>query len=275
MLKIQFLAKRKNMQERHTNKQKYFLEQETTVNKYIIPFINEIINLNETISVLEIGCGEGGNLKPFLEMGCERVVGVDLSEAKIANANKFFSTQKNASNIEFIAADIYDLDNLGEFDIIITKDVLEHIHGQERFMNYVKKFLKPSGKFFLGFPPWYNPFGGHQQIAVNKYLSKIPFIHILPNSIYKLILKSFGESEATQRALLEIKQTGITIERFERILKKTNYKIDQRKFYLINPNYEIKFGLKPRKTPGIISVIPYFRDFLTTTNYYVVSKNNN
>ena len=260
------------MQERHSNKKKYFSEQEVTSKKYVIPFLNEILPINENTSVLEIGCGEGGNLKPFLDIGCSRIVGVDLSEGKIEKANEFFADHPNKSMIEFICDDIYNIEDLGTFDLILTRDVLEHIHGQEKFMGFVKKFLKPKGKFFLGFPPWYNPFGGHQQICESKVLSKLPYFHILPAPIYGLILKAFGESEEKITALLEIKETGISIERFERILNKTNYQKDKRYFYLINPNYEIKFGLKPKEQIGLISSIPYLRNFLTTASYYIVSE---
>ena len=261
------------MQERHLDRSKYFEEQKITVEKYVLPLIKEVKDINKDTSVLEIGCGEGGNLVPFLNNGCMRIVGVDMSKGKIENANKVFNKIENGNSIEFICDDIYNLsaEDIGKFDIIITRDVLEHIHGQEKFMSYVKRFLKPGGKFFLGFPPWQSPFGGHQQMCVNKTLSKLPYFHILPKSFYKLILKSFKESKSKIEGLLEIKDTRISIERFERILKKERYKKDKRCHYLINPNYEIKYGLKPRKTSSFFSSIPYLRNYLITTNYYVVS----
>lgn len=259
------------MQERHTNRKRYFYEQGITVEKYVIPLLNDYIKIDKNTSVLEIGCGEGGNLSPFMDLGCKKIVGVDLSEGKINNARSFFEDHPNAQNIEFIHNDIYNMDKLGTFDIIITRDVLEHIHGQERFMQFVKKLLKPGGLFFLGFPPWHNPFGGHQQICENKILSKLPYFHILPAPIYRFILKSFGESKPKIENLMEVKETGITIERFERIIRKTGYKKVKRILYFINPNYEIKFGLKPRKQNIILASIPYFRNFITTTNYYLVT----
>ena len=152
------------------------------------------------------------------------------------------------------------------------RDVIKHIPNQKKFMGFIKEFLEKDGKFFLGFPPRQNPFGGHQQVCNNKFLSKLPYFHILPHSVYKVILKIFGESEATINGLLEIKETGISIERFERIIKNENYIINKRTFYFINPNYETKFGLKPRKLTKLISLIPWFRNFFTTAMYYVVSK---
>jgi len=258
------------MQERHSNRKKYFEEQIITTEKHVIPFLQEFIKIDSSIEILEIGCGEGGNLKPFLDLGCS-VTGVDLAEGKIENGLKYFESHPQRQNIKLYAEDIYNSENLAQYDLIIMRDVIEHIHDQNRFMNYVKKFLKPNGKFFLAFPPWYNPFGGHQQICESRILSILPYYHILPKTIYKGILKLFGESPQKIEGLLEIKETGITIDRFEKILKHNKYSIDKSRNYLINPNYEIKFGLKPRVGIPILSSIPLVKNFFITTAYYLVS----
>lgn len=260
------------MQKRHKNKQQYFNEQAETTRKFVVPFLSGLITINSETSVLEIGCAEAGNLKPFVDLGC-KVTGIDISCGRIELAKEFYKKHKNRENIEFICNDIYnEKPSDKKYDVIIMRDVIEHIPNQEKFMGFVKDFLKKGGKFFLGFPPWQNPFGGHQQVCKNKYLSKIPFIHLFPNIIYKAILNAFGEPEGTIKELLFIKETGISIERFERILKQENYKIDKRTFYFVNPNYETKFGLKPRKLIKVITYIPWFRNFFTTAMYYVVSK---
>ena len=258
------------MQERHTNRKKYFDEQAETTLKYVIPFVKDFIEFDKDSKILEIGCGEGGNLLPFVDMGCQ-TVGVDLNKNKINNAKKYFESHSNVKNTQFLLLDIYDAKELGQFDFIFLRDVLEHIHNQERFMEYVKRFLKPNGLIFLGFPPFQNPFGGHQQICQHKVLSSTPFYHNLPIPLYKGILRLFNEPEKQIEGLLEVKETGITIERFERIIKKSNYKQKKRIFYFINPNYEIKFGLKPREQSKILSSIPYLRNYLITTNYYLLS----
>ena len=257
------------MHDRHTNKARYFKEQVYTTQKYVIPYMDQCKPVAGT-RVLEIGCGEGGNLEPFLDAGCE-CVGVDLSPAKIKVGQELFSEHERADHITFLCEDIYESDKLGTFDWIFLRDVIEHIHDQERFMAFVKKFLKPGGKIFFGFPPWYSPFGGHQQICYSKFLSKLPYFHVLPMFMYKGILKLFKEPEKRIEDLVEIKETGISIDRFERILRKEGYKIDKRTLYFINPNYEIKFKLKPRKQIGLINAIPYVRNYWITCGYYVVS----
>lgn len=264
------------MQKRRTNRQQYFEEQGYTTKKYVIPFIEEFLPINAQTTILEIGCGEGGNLTPFLDIGC-KVVGVDLNGPQLERAATFFSEHPQKHNLTLIHKDIYKVNpqELGEFDLIIMRDVIEHIPNQEKFMGYVKQFLKKEGKFFLGFPPWQMPFGGHQQGCRNKFLSKLPYYHLLPNPIYKAMLKGGGEKDTKIAALLATKSTGISIDRFQRILKKENYHIDRVIFYFINPNYEIKFGLTPRKQLGLLSSIPVFRNFVTTCSYYLISKTHN
>lgn len=66
---------------------------------------------------MEIGCGEGGNLLPFAEMGCN-VTGVDIAAYRIEEARSFFEMEQ--MNGEFIAEDILNLKHLEhKFDIII------------------------------------------------------------------------------------------------------------------------------------------------------------
>ena len=64
------------MQERHTNRERYFEEQAHTTRNYYIPYIKKNIG-NLQNKVLEVGCGEGGNLLPFAELGCD-TIGIDI-----------------------------------------------------------------------------------------------------------------------------------------------------------------------------------------------------
>ena len=259
------------MQKRHNNKEQYFNEQGLTSKNFVVPFISDLVKLDAETTVLEIGCAEAGNLKPFVDIGC-KATGIDISCTRIELAKKFYENHPNNNNLTLICEDIYKVKPDKKYDLIIMRDVIEHIPNQEIFLGFVKNFLKPDGKFFLAFPPWQNPFGGHQQICRSKLLSALPWFHLLPKPLYKVVLKFWGESEETITALFEIKDTGISVERFEKILNKENYKIEKRIFWFVNPNYQTKFGLKPRKQASAISFIPWVRNFFTTAMYYVVSK---
>lgn len=259
------------MQARQLDREQYFKEQSYTTKKFVIPYISEVMPIAPDIKIAEIGCGEGGNLKPFLDKGCS-VVGIDLSDWKISNAVKFFENHPLKGNLKLINKDIYEIrDDINlKFDLIIMRDTLEHIPNQDLFLEHLKKFLKSNGKVFLAFPAWRMPFGGHQQMCHSKFLSNLPYFHIFPNVLYRLILKLFGESQGLINGLMEVKETRISIQKFLQIVLKRNYKIEKQTYYLINPNYEVKFKLNPRKLPVILN-IPYLRDFYVTTLYSVIS----
>jgi SAM-dependent methyltransferase len=259
------------MHERHTDRELYFREQALTTSRYVIPFVSSLRQVTPALAVLEIGCGEGGNLLPFLEAGCTRVTGIDISGHKIENARRFYASIPKGESVEFIAADIYDCADAGKFDLVMMRDVLEHIHDQARFISFVKNLLASDGILFIAFPPWNNPFGGHQQVCDSRILSKMPWIHLLPRGLYRGLLRAAGESSAKIEGLMEIRETGINLGRFERIIKKEGFSVLKKSLWLINPNFEVKFGLRPRRLPSLAGRIPGLRNFVTTTGYYIIS----
>lgn len=268
------------MFEFHADRKRYFDIQVLNAEKYVIPFIEEKFPVSSGMRVLEIGCGEGGVLKAFINRGCEGV-GVELDGSRIENANIYLPEDIAAGRLKFVVKDIYKVDVEkdfnGLFDIIVLKDVIEHIHDQSKLIGWMKNFLKPAtagrpgGIIFYGFPPWYMPFGGHQQICKSK-ISRLPYIHLLPKGLYRWILKNRKENV---EEMMEIRETRISIERFVRISKKEGYSLPHNRHYFINPIYEWKFGWKPRTQSIIIKAIPFVRNFFTTCVYYITQPINN
>ncbi|HJV77826.1 MAG TPA: class I SAM-dependent methyltransferase, partial [Paludibacter sp.] len=90
------------MQKRYSDPLQYINEQIYTTQKYILPFIQQVKQINQPVQVLEIGCGEAGNLKPFLDLGC-KCVGVDYSTSKIEKGNEYFATHPFTQNLRLIS----------------------------------------------------------------------------------------------------------------------------------------------------------------------------
>lgn len=105
------------MHERYYNREQYFNEQAYTTEKYVIPYIQQSITIHPDMIVAEKGCGEAGNLKPFLDMGCT-CIGIDLEDAKIENGKKIFENYPYKDKLTLIAEDIYKVntDTLPKFD---------------------------------------------------------------------------------------------------------------------------------------------------------------
>jgi SAM-dependent methyltransferase len=257
------------MFEFHADRKRYFGIQVLNAEKYVIPFIEERFKITAGMRILEIGCGEAGVLKGFINKGCFGM-GVELDAPRIEHAKEYLTEDFAAGRIQFISKDIYQVNAEkelgGMYDVIVLKDVIEHIHDQPKLIGWMKNFLKPGGVIFFGFPPWYMPYGGHQQMC-RSWMRKVPWIHLLPRSIYGWLLRKNKESADD---LLEVKDTGISIERFERICNEQEYKIENKTHYLLNPIYEWKFGYKARKQFGLIKAIPFVRNFFTTCVYYLI-----
>jgi SAM-dependent methyltransferase len=259
------------MHERHINRELYFNEQSRIAQQIILPYIARNLPITSDSFILEIGCSDAGNLHPFLEMGCN-VTGIDISEIRIKNALRIYADNPSKNKLTLIAKDIFNIipEQTGKFDLIIILDTLEHIQNQEKFLAHIKQFLKPKGRIFVGFPPWRMPFGGHQQMCKSRFLSKTPYFHLLPKSLFTGILKLFGEEQYRIEELLAIRDTRLIIQKFKEIVSRNKYRIEREDFYLINPAYKIRFNLKASKLPGFLN-IPNLRDFFTTACYYILS----
>ena len=223
------------MQKRHLNRQAYFIESANTSRTYYITYLTQFIHLTKGIKVLEVGCGEGGNMLPFAEMGCE-VTGIDLSKVRIKDAKEFFKSSNQTGN--FLEIDFFEMkatDEEERYDVIIIHDVIEHIPFKDLFMKHLKQFLRIDGVVFFAFPAWQMPFGGHQQICRSKLCSKLPFIHLLPPFLYTAILKICGEKKNCINELMSIKNCKVTIEDFEKLLTENNFYYLDRYLWLINP----------------------------------------
>lgn len=148
------------MQERQKNRKLYFKELSLTSKRYYIPYISKYKKIEKGMNVLEIGCGDGGNLLPFAELGCN-TTGVDLSTGRIKDAILFFEERQIKG--DFIASDIFKLKGLEhKFDLIICHDVIEHIKDKATFLSNLPKYMNSEGIIFMSFPAWQMPFGGHQ-----------------------------------------------------------------------------------------------------------------
>jgi len=73
----------------HLDPEKKWRQQYLTSKNHILPFILEKVNLPPNAQILEIGCGEGGVLKAFIESGFT-CYGIDLSPARISKPRRLF-----------------------------------------------------------------------------------------------------------------------------------------------------------------------------------------
>lgn len=255
---------------RYTDRGRYFSELAETSERYYLDYLRRFKAFGKGTRVLEVGCGEGGNLLPFARCGCE-VVGIDLAPGKIENAARFF--KERGAEGKFLAMDFLAVElQEGLFDIVIVKDIIEHISPQKKevFMLKVRQLLREDGIAFFGFPAWQMPFGGHQQICRKWLCSHLPWTHLLPEKTYRAFLTRSGEDAAQIEELMDIRKCRMSVELFERLCGATGFGVLDRTLWFVNPHYRVKFGLIPLRLKLGLDRIPGLRNCLSTSCFYVL-----
>jgi cyclopropane fatty-acyl-phospholipid synthase-like methyltransferase len=200
----------------HHDRKRYFDIQTEVAASSILPIVWTLpLTSPSKPRILDVGCGEGGVLVAFKRWDCD-CVGVDTDESRILNGRKWH-------NIPLIHKDIFECTEEelgGKFDLIILKDVIEHVGRKTTLLLYLSTLLNKKGKIFVAFPPWQMPFGGHQQMC-SHWVCKLPYVHLLPRYIYETLLMNDPERDQ----LLDIRDCRLSIEEFETICKNHSFQL--------------------------------------------------
>ena len=122
----------------------------------------EHLNLPPDASILEVGCGTGGNLEMLASYGKLSAVEMDADALQIANTK---------------TAGIYDIrkgtfpDSIPfhqQFDLICMFDVLEHIDHDIDTLRAAKTLLKGNGRIILTVPAYQWLWGSHDAFLHHK-----------------------------------------------------------------------------------------------------------
>lgn len=108
--------------------------------------INASCSNKKQQTLVDLGCGTGGNLEFFHDnFNC---IGVDVSEAAIDFAKKRFQ------NVNFICADLGKIicPIVQDADILLLLDVLEHIENDAKFMRDLTTNMKRGAHLLVTVP---------------------------------------------------------------------------------------------------------------------------
>lgn len=201
----------------------------------------EILSLMPTFSdrVLEIGCGSGQTLQLIKHLKlCKYTVGIELFEQAAKNANARVDRVYQL-DIEKEGAPI----DLGQFDLILILDVLEHLVDPWTVLNRIKSnHLKADGKIIISLP------------NVRHVISTLP---LLIN----------GEFEYKERGILDKTHLRFfTRKSGEKMLEQAGLKIE--KIKRTSLDWSLKSGKLNFLTLGL------FSDFLTSQYIYLTTAEN-
>jgi SAM-dependent methyltransferase len=238
----------------------------------LVPYLTKLKAFQENISVVEIGCGEGGVLTAFVEAGASKALGTDIDEGRL-NIGREIAELTN-QGIEYLYHNITQDEPIqtwkNKADLVLLRDVIEHLDNTALSLKNIKNFLKPGGCLFVTFPPYYTPFGGHQHILKTGW-GKIPYIHFLPNFIFHKLLSSGHPYDIAE--IKRLQNIRLTPKKFVRAVQEAGFSIVHKDFYLLRPVFKMKFGLPTIKlTP--LSFIPFVKSFFSLEAAYILKIDN-
>lgn len=180
--------------------------------------------------VLDMGCGAAGKSLYYVKCGADHVTGVDIVTHYKEESEVMAKKLGYADKFTFICASAYELpfpDN--SFDTIIMNDFMEHVDDPEKALLESIRLIKPGGRVYINFPPYYHPFGYHMSDAIN-----MPWCHVFFREkslirAYKDLIKGLPDEESRLNFRFSKDEKGgdrytyinqMTIKRFKKIIKK-------------------------------------------------------
>lgn len=131
----------------------------------------------QTISLLDVGCGEGFELAHFQRQGWQ-VKGLDFSSDGMATHNPQCLDVLQTGNIyQLLAQEIADGKR---YDVVWMQNVLEHVIEPEKLLRDLTSLVSPGGVAVISVP---NDFSALQQYALEHKVISRPFWVALPDHL--------------------------------------------------------------------------------------------
>ncbi len=152
------------------------------------------VPLNKGVRAIDLGCGHGVFGAELLNRGCD---------VTFSDEQNFLIESLRHHPFKQFNIDSEDFEKLGEFDLVICSNVLEHLSKPERFLASLHRCVKPDGWFYLSWTNWLSPWGGHEfspfhyfgptfgpRLAdriTGRQRKHTPYVNLFPTSIGKTL----------------------------------------------------------------------------------------
>lgn len=253
------------------NDRYYFGYQFGLGHDYVVPYLEESGMQLAGKNICEIGCGEAGVLAAIKDFGAANVVGIDIRQEAIDRARVIF----DALNLkaDFALHNITDEDTppawREAFDLVILRDVIEHLDETEQSLKHVMEFVKPGGHLYIVFPPYYSPYGAHQHL-LKTFWGRMPFLQLLPDSLFKP-LTSKARHEIDVEEVARLRDIKLTIEDFRHSAENVGLEIVREELFFLRPVFKMKFGL-PTVKANFLKHVPLLRELVALEASYLLKK---
>ena len=103
------------------------------------------LDINQVSSVLDVGCSAGGMLDYFRSCGVSNLIGIEPSVNFAEFARNEFNLEVYTTTLE----DFLDENVDRKFDLVIMRDVIEHLLDPKKVLNTLQKYYMISQCYLL------------------------------------------------------------------------------------------------------------------------------
>tara|TARA_B100002003_G_C14049761_1_gene505650 strand:+ start:91 stop:858 length:768 start_codon:yes stop_codon:yes gene_type:complete len=149
--------------------------------KACVNLLSELFFINKNLSVLDIGCGDG-TLFYYLKKAFPDSIlaGIDSSKDGIDLA-KTYLKKYSIENVELSVVDSNSLVHSSiNYDIVISLDVIEHVHDANLFLSSLRNRTKHDGHMLISTP-----------VRINEFSSKYHTKEYFPQE-FKVMIENAG-----------------------------------------------------------------------------------
>lgn len=111
------------------------------------------VTFGSGVRVLDLGCGHGVFGGELRKAGCE---------VTFADAASYLLPEHAQCPFIQVDLDAEEWPEMGQYDVVICSNVLEHLSRPEGFLRRADGLLAPGGRFYLSWTNWLSPWGGHE-----------------------------------------------------------------------------------------------------------------
>jgi len=130
--------------------------------------IPRLLGLKVDSSVVEVGCGSGGYaLYLAKSVGC-KLIGIDLNQPGIENANRLAAGLEGRVRFELCDASKRLPFADENFDAVFSNDVLCHLPGRDKVIGEMFRILKPGGRMLFSDALVIGGMVSHEEIATRS-----------------------------------------------------------------------------------------------------------
>jgi SAM-dependent methyltransferase len=165
-------------------------------------------------TVIDFGCGTGGQAVEMARGGASRVIGIDLQENLLGIA------RRRAAEAGVAESCVFATTTSEPAEVIVSLDAFEHFEKPNEILQIMSQLLNSGGELLFSFgPTWYHPLGGH-------LLSVFPWSHVVLSETALCRWRStFKSDNATRFSEVAGGLNRMTIGRFERTVKQSDFRL--------------------------------------------------